>query len=118
MRIGTRYAKLVFLHPVGYAGHIVQSRACSMNNVDVLFFMLWWDLYGCHKTSNETRCAKLAFLHLVGSIGHVVHFGAYRLRNIEGLFFMLGWARCGVVSIKSMSGHVMPNFCFFNRWDL
>jgi hypothetical protein len=34
---GTLYAKLVFLHPVGYAGHIVHSDASGSRNVNTLF---------------------------------------------------------------------------------
>jgi hypothetical protein len=29
---GTRYAKLVFLQPVGYAGHVVHSAVCIINS--------------------------------------------------------------------------------------
>jgi hypothetical protein len=28
-RAGTHYAKLVFLHPIGSAGHVVHSNACG-----------------------------------------------------------------------------------------
>jgi hypothetical protein len=38
--IGTRYAELVFLHPVGSAGHIVHFGASGARNIDALFFML------------------------------------------------------------------------------
>jgi hypothetical protein len=27
--VGTRYAELVILHPVGYAGHMLHSVACG-----------------------------------------------------------------------------------------
>jgi hypothetical protein len=42
-RIETPYTKLVILHPVVYAGHIVDSGASVVRNVDALFFMLRWD---------------------------------------------------------------------------
>jgi hypothetical protein len=44
-RAGTRYAELVFLHPVGSVGHVVHSGAFGALNVDALFFMLVWDQY-------------------------------------------------------------------------
>jgi hypothetical protein len=42
---GTRYAELVFLHPVGSTGHIVYSSASRARNVDALFFVDGWDRY-------------------------------------------------------------------------
>jgi hypothetical protein len=41
-RIGTRHAEFVFLHPGGYAGHVVQSAAPKVRNIDALFFKLRW----------------------------------------------------------------------------
>jgi hypothetical protein len=41
-RIGTRHAKLVFLHPGGYAGHVVCSGAPRVRNIDALFFKPRW----------------------------------------------------------------------------
>jgi hypothetical protein len=37
---GTRYAELVFLHLVGFAGHLVLFGALGTRIVDTLFFML------------------------------------------------------------------------------
>jgi hypothetical protein len=45
MRTGTHYAELIFLHPVGSVGHIVQSGASKARNIDTVFFKLRLDQY-------------------------------------------------------------------------
>jgi hypothetical protein len=57
----TGYGKLVFLHPVGSAAHVVHSSASRARNVNALFFMLWWDLYRFRKKREGTRYARLVF---------------------------------------------------------
>jgi hypothetical protein len=72
----TRYVELVFLYPVGFAGHIMHFGASEPQNVDTLFFILMWARCGFHKKCAGARYAEIKFLHLVGSAGHVVHSGA------------------------------------------
>jgi hypothetical protein len=40
--VGTRYAKLVFLHLVGFIGHVVHFGTFGALNIDTLFFMPGW----------------------------------------------------------------------------
>jgi hypothetical protein len=75
---GTRYAELVFLHPLGSAVHVVRSGASEARNIEALFFMLGWVQYGFHKKRGQTCYVELVFLQPVGSAGHVVHFGGSR----------------------------------------
>jgi hypothetical protein len=115
-RPGTRYAKLVFLHPVGSVGHVVYSIASGAQNVVALFFMLRWAQGGFYQKHIRTRYAELLFLHPVGSLGHVVHYAASGTQNVIALFSCFG--ETGTDSTKSVLEHVTLNSCFCIRWDL
>jgi hypothetical protein len=66
----------MFLHLVGYAGHIVHFGTFGVRNVIALFFTLGWDRSGFNKKSVGTRYAKLVFLMPLGYATHVVHSDA------------------------------------------
>jgi hypothetical protein len=57
----TCYSKLVFLHPVGSAGHIVHSCASVARNIDEPFFMLVWEQYGFDKNASRHIMLNLCF---------------------------------------------------------
>jgi hypothetical protein len=59
----TCYAEVVFLHPMGFAGHVAHSGASGARNGYALFFMLRWDRYRFYKKCNGTRYTKLLFFH-------------------------------------------------------
>jgi hypothetical protein len=73
----TRYAGLVFLHPVGPAGHIVHSGAFGERNADTLFFVLGLDRYGFNKKHVGTHYAELVFLYPMAAACHIVHSRAF-----------------------------------------
>jgi hypothetical protein len=61
---------------LGNCGQVVHSGASRAQNIDAIFYMVRWDLYGFQKRCIGTRYAELVFLHPVGYVGHVFHFGA------------------------------------------
>jgi hypothetical protein len=69
-RVGTRYAKIVFLHLVGSAGHIVHSGARGAPNVGALFSCWGGPGTVSIKIAPGDVTPTLCFLHLVGSTGH------------------------------------------------
>jgi hypothetical protein len=75
--IGSRYAKLVFLHPVGSVGHVVHSSSASGHETSTHYFSYsGWTGKDSTKSAPEHVLPNLFFLHLVGSARHVVHSGA------------------------------------------
>jgi hypothetical protein len=106
----------VFLHLVGYAGHVVHSSASGERNVEALFFMLRWAWCGVHKKYVGTHYAKLVFLHSVGSMRHVVHCDKSGERNVDALFFMLKWTWYSFHKERAGTHYVELMFCIW--WDL
>jgi hypothetical protein len=73
----------------------MHCSASEVQNVNTLFFMLWWDRHGFDKKHIRTHYVEPMFLHSVGYAGHIVHFGASGMRNVDTLFFILRWDQCG-----------------------
>jgi hypothetical protein len=66
---GTRYVEHVFLHPEGSVGHVVQSSASRVQNMDALFFMLGWSDTKLTKACRDTlrQPCIFAFSGICGS---------------------------------------------------
>jgi hypothetical protein len=73
---GTRYSKLVFLHWIGSAFHVVNFGASGARSINALFFKLRWPQYRFDKKRAGTSYSEHLFLYPMGSVGHVVHSGA------------------------------------------
>jgi hypothetical protein len=86
---GTRCAILVYLHPVGSAGHVVKSGVSGLQNHETLFFMLGWDKYRFNKKCSRTRYVEHVFLHQGRSMCHVGHFDVDGEQNVNALFFIV-----------------------------
>jgi hypothetical protein len=56
-----RYAELMFLHPIGSIDHVVHSGASRPQNVDVLVFMLRWEMCCFYKKYTRTNYIELVF---------------------------------------------------------
>jgi hypothetical protein len=51
----------LFLHPVGYVGHVVHFGASGVRIIDALLFMLGWDQFRFNKKQGETLCCTCVF---------------------------------------------------------
>jgi hypothetical protein len=68
-RVGTRYAELVLLHPVGSMGRVVHFGASGSRNVDELFFMLGRTVTNSTK-GTPIQVRLFASILICGSRGH------------------------------------------------
>jgi hypothetical protein len=68
-RTGTRDTELVFLHPLGSAGHVVHSGMSGARNNDTIFLMLGWARCGFQKKHAGTRDTELVFFASGGICG-------------------------------------------------
>jgi hypothetical protein len=60
-RTGTHYTKVVFLHPMGSAGHVVHYSASGAQNIDTLFFMLGWACVVLIKSAPRNVTSNMSF---------------------------------------------------------
>jgi hypothetical protein len=80
----------VFLHLVGYAGHVVHSVRPG-RETSTHYFHAYVGLVRIPKKKRTGTCyVEFVFLHPVGFVGHVVHSGASWVRNADPLFSLLG----------------------------
>jgi hypothetical protein len=91
--VRTRYVELVFLHPVGSAGHVLHCGASEKRNVEALFLGSPGTVMGFIKRPPGHVTPNLCFASS-GIFGHVLHFGVSGSRNVNTLFFMLESAQC------------------------
>jgi hypothetical protein len=91
----TRYAELVFLHPVRSVGHEVHFSAQGAQNVDAQFSLLGWALCNFQKKHTGTRYTELLFFASGGIYGSRSAFRSVRHVLRRALFSMLGWAQYG-----------------------
>jgi hypothetical protein len=103
-------SNLCFLHPVGFAGHVVHFDASGAQNVDALFFMLEWP---------GTVSIKSTAGHITPNLCFSIRWNLQVMECISVLpvhkmsmhyFSYLDGA--GAVYKKSASGHITPNLCF------
>jgi hypothetical protein len=105
MCTGTRYVKLVLLHPVGSTGHVVHSAVSGARNIDTLFFMLGWDRYGLIKSASGDVTMNLCFCiqwNLCVTLCSPVRPG-----HETSTHYFLCSSGPSAVSIKSVLGHVL-----------
>jgi hypothetical protein len=90
----TRYAKLVFLHPVESAGYVVHSDASIAQNISALFFMLGTAQYIFKKSAPGTLRQTCVFAS-GGICGSRSAFRCDWGMRCRCTFFRLRWDRCG-----------------------
>jgi hypothetical protein len=111
----TRYAELVFLHPVRSAGHVVHSIASRAQNINAFF----------NARVAESDSAKIALGHITPNLFFCIRWDQWVTYCISvrlGHEALIHYFSCSggtdMDSIKSTSKYVTSNLYFWIRWDL
>jgi hypothetical protein len=113
---GTRYAQLVFLHPVGSVGYVVHSGASGRKILT-------------QKISCSAGPGEVSIKTLLGQDVPIMCFcilwitrATLCILRHPGCEMLMHYFSCaggpGAVYIRSAPGHITLNLCFCIRWDL
>jgi hypothetical protein len=114
--IRTNYAKLLFLHPVGSAGHVVHFGSSGERIIDTIFFKVSWA---------GTDLIKSASGHVMLNLCFCIRWELWvtwciLMRPVRetSIHYFSCFSGTGTSLTKSASGHVVLNMSFSILWDL
>jgi hypothetical protein len=112
---GTRYAELVFLHPLGSVSHIVHSCVCGREMSTCYFYARVGPVRIPQKAHWDTLRRSCVF---TSSGICESHSGSEHPGHEMSTQYFSCSGGTSTDSKKTLSGHVTSNECFCIQWDM